>query len=102
MRKIILSVIVLGVVFLGACFEEVRGMELYENSDVAIVYGDPDRGDKDRDRTNIFNDAIDAYKSDFSNYLGYSIGAIIVVGIAVAVIGIIGWIKKYLDKMNKK
>lgn len=70
-------------------------------SDYEIGFNSPDAGQRDRDRTNVFSGLIRNYTGGFSQYLGYAIGAAIVVLISWMVIEFVNWIRKWIDK-NKR
>lgn len=65
-------------------------------SDYEIAFNSPDAGQ--RDRTNVFSGLIRNYTGGFSQYLGYAIGAAIVVLVSWMVIEFVNWIRKWIDK----
>ncbi|NTW71135.1 MAG: hypothetical protein HGA49_02715 [Eubacteriaceae bacterium] len=70
-----------------------------ESIDLAFGITQPDQDKSENQK--VIDKAIKGYGLEFSIYLGYAMGAAIVIILAAAVIGMIGWARKMLKKARK-
>jgi hypothetical protein len=84
------------IMFFSMGFQTVEAIK--EIPEQEIAFNSPDTGQRDRDRTNVFGGLIKNYEDGFGKYLGYAIGAALIILISWIVIELINWIRKAINK----